>query len=117
MKQDSHTKCKKLICDWTVKKKYLVHYCMLKFYVRHGMNVEKVHEVISFKQSKWLEKYIDFNTQKRSKTKNDFEKDFYKLLNNAFYGKTMENVRNRSKIEFIKKDEEEKMVKLSGSLN
>ena len=101
MKQDSYAKCKKLICDWTDKKRYLIHYRMLKFYVRHGMIVEKVHEVISFKQSKWLEKYIDFNTQKRNRTKNEFEKDFYKLLNNAFYGKTMENVRNRTKIEFI----------------
>ena len=116
MKVDSHTKCKKLICDWMDKKKYLVHYRMLKFYVRHGMIVEKVYEVISFKHSKWLEKYINFNTQKRNKTKNDFEKDFYKLLNNAFYGKTMENVRNRSKIEFIKKDEEEKMVKWQSKL-
>ena len=52
MKQDSHTKCKKLICDWTDKKKYLIHYRMLKFYVRHGMIVEKVQEVISFRQSK-----------------------------------------------------------------
>ena len=116
MKQDSYVKCKKLICDWTDKKRYLIHYRMLKFYVRHGMIVEKVHEVISFKQSKWLEKYIDFNTQKRNKTKNDFEKDFYKLLNNAFYGKTMENVRNRTKIEFIKKNEEEKMVKWQSKL-
>ena len=65
MKQDSHTKCKKLICDWTDKKKYLVHYRTLKFSVRQGMTVEKVHEVISFKQSKWLERYIDFNTQKK----------------------------------------------------
>ena len=111
MEQDGHAECKKLICDWTDKKKYLVHYRMLKFYVRYGMTVEKVHEVISFKQSKWLERYFDFNTQKRNRTKNHFEKDFYKLLNKAFYGKTMENVRNRSKIEFIKKDEEEKKVK------
>ena len=115
-KQDSYTKCKKLICDWTDKKKYLIHYRMLKFYLKHGMVVEKVHEVISFKQSKWLEKYINSNTQKRNKTKNDFEKDFYKLLNNAFYGKTMENVRNRSKIEFVKKDDEEKIVKWQSKL-
>ena len=52
MKQDSHTKCKKLICDWTDTKKYLVHYRLLKFYVRHGMSVENVHEVVSLKQSK-----------------------------------------------------------------
>ena len=64
---------------------------MLKFYVKHGMVVDKIHEIISIKQSKRLEKYINFNTQKRNKSKNDFEKDFCKLLNNAFYGKTMEN--------------------------
>ena len=76
---------------------------MLKFYVRHGMIVDKTHNIISFRQSNWLEKYKSFNTQKRNDAKNDFEKDFYKLLNNAFYGKTMENVGNRLKINFIKK--------------
>ena len=70
---------------------------MLKFYVRLGMIVEKVHNVVSFKQSKWFEKYNNFNTQKRNKAINDFEKDLYKLLNNAFYGKTIENVRNELK--------------------
>ena len=88
---------KKLICDWTDKKNYLIHYRKLKFYVRHCMKINKVHSLISFKQSKWLENYIDFNTQKRNQAVNDFEKDFYKLLNNAFYQKTTENVRNRCK--------------------
>ena len=86
VKQDSYAKCKKIICDLTDKKKYLVHYRRLKFHVRHGMIVEKVHEVISFKKNKWLEKYINFNTQKQNRTKNVFEKDFYKLLKIAFYG-------------------------------
>ena len=104
IKLDTYTPTKKLICDWSNKKNYLIHYRMLKFYVRHGMIVDKVHEIISFKQSKWLEKYINFITQKRNQAVNDFEKDFYKLLNNAFYGKTMENVRNRLKIKFIEKD-------------
>ena len=59
------------------------------------MIVDKVHDIISFKQSRWLEKYINFNTQKRNQAVIDFEKDFYKLVNNAFYGKTMEKLRNR----------------------
>ena len=89
---------------------------MLKFYVRHGMIVEKVHEIISFKQSKWLEKYISFTTKKRSLSKNDFEKDFYKILVNAFYGKCMENVRNRIKVDFIKKDDNDKIIKQQSKL-
>ena len=52
----NYTKLKNLICDWTDKKTYLIHYRMLKFYVGHGMAVEKIHEIISFKKSKWLEK-------------------------------------------------------------
>ena len=75
---------------------------MFIFYVRHGMIVDKNHEIISLKQSKWLEKYLKFVTQKRNKAKDEFEKDFYKLLKNAFYRRTMENVRNRLRLEFIK---------------
>ena len=75
---------------------------MLKFCVRHGMVVEKIHEMFSFKQSKWLEKHKNFITQKRIKAKNEFEKDFFILLNIAFYGKTMENVRNRLRLDFFK---------------
>ena len=76
---------------------------MLKFCNRHGLIVDKVHSVISFKQSKWLEKHISFNTQKRNEAVNDSEKDFNKILNNSFYGKTMENVRNRLKMIFLKR--------------
>ena len=88
----------------------------MKLYVRHGMVVDKIHEKISFKQSYWLENYINFNTQKRYQAVNDVEKDFYKLLNNAFYGETMENVRNRLKIEFIRKDETDKILKRQSKL-
>ena len=94
----------------------MCHYWLLKFHVRHGMVVDKVHSVISFKQSRWLEKYISFNTQKRNKAKNDFEKDFYKLLNNAFYGKTMENVRNCLKIKIFKKDDYREIIKQQSKL-
>ena len=101
IKPDTYTQTKKLIYDWTDRKKYLIHHRMLKFYVRHGMIVDKFHEIISFKQSRWLESYINFNTQKRNEAVREFENDFYKLLSNAFYGKTMENVRERIKVEFI----------------
>ena len=80
------------------------------------MVVDKIHNIISFKQSRWLENYISFITQKRNKARNDFEKYFYKLLNNAFYGKTMENVRNRLKIKFIKKDEYREIIKQQSKL-
>ena len=116
IKPDTYIQTKKLICDWSDKKNYLVHYRMLKFYLRHGMIVDKVHNIISFKQSRWLEKYKNFNTQKRNQAVNDFEKVFYKLLNNAFYGKKMENVRNLLKIKFVRKDDLRKTVKQQSKL-
>ena len=64
IKPKHYKKSKKLICDWTDKKNCLVHYRRLKFFVRLGMVVDKVHEIISFKQSKWLENYKKFFTQK-----------------------------------------------------
>ena len=116
IKPETYNQTKKFICDWSDKKNYLVHYRMLKVFIRHGMIVMKIHSVVSFKQSKWLEKYISFNTQKRNKSKNDFEKDFYKLLNNAFYGKTMENDRNRLKIKFVKKNDYREIIKQQSKL-
>ena len=80
------------------------------------MVVEKIHEIISFKQSKWLEKYISFNTQKRNKAKNDFEKDFFKLLVIAAIGKFLENVRNRSRLEIIKKEDLKNNIKQQSKL-
>ena len=83
---------------------------MLKFYARHGVIVDKIHEINSFKQSKWLEKNIKFVTQKRNRAKIEFEKDFRKLLKNILYGKTMENVRNYFRLEFIENYEYEKEI-------
>ena len=81
------------------------------FYVKHGMTVDKVHQINSFKQLSWLEKYKSFKTQKWNQNVNEFEKDFYKLLKNAFYRKTMGKVRNRIKVEFNRKDDEGKIYK------
>ena len=117
IKPKNYTKSKKLICDWTDKKKYLIHYRILKFYVRHSMVVEKIHEIISFKQSKWLESYISFNTQKRNKAKNDFERNFFKLNVNAAFGKFLENVRNRLDLELIKKDNFKKIINQQSKLS
>ena len=89
---------------------------MLNFYVRHGMIVGNIHKIISFKQSSWLEKYINFNTQKRNRAKNDFEKDFFKLLVNAAFGKFLENVRNRLEIELIKKANNKKIINQQSKL-
>ena len=116
IKPDTYTQTKKIICNWSGKKNYLIHYRILKFYVRHGMIVDKVHEIISFKQNKWLEKYINFKTEKRNQAVDDFEKDFYKVLNNAFHGKNMENMRNRIKLIFIKKDDTDKNIKQQWNL-
>ena len=116
IKPKKYTKFKTLICDWTDKKKYLIHCRMLKFYVRHGMIVGKFHEIISFNQSKWLEKYISFNTRKRNKVKKDFEKNFFELFVSAAFGKFVENVRNRLELELIRKDDNKKIFKRQSKL-
>ena len=114
LKPKHYTKTKKLICDWTDKKKYVILNRMLKFYVRYV--VEKIHEINSFKQSNWLEKYICFDTQKWNKAKNDFEKDFSKLLVNAAFGKFLENVRNPLRLEINKKDKIKNIIKQQSKL-
>ena len=75
-----------------------MHLCALKQALNHGLKLEKVHSAISFSQSAWLKQYIDRNTEFRMKANNDFEKDYFKLLNNSFCGKTVENVRKHRDI-------------------
>ena len=80
---NNYTKSKKLKCDWSDKKMYLIQYKLLNIFVRLGVVVEQFREFSSFKQSKWLEKNLSFNTQKRNRAENDFEKEFFILLANA----------------------------------
>ena len=93
--------CEKLVPNLQDKEGYVVDIRNLKFYRDHGLIVKKVHAVITFKQSRWMKSYIDFNTEKRKQAKNDFEKDFFKLMSNSCFGKTMENLRNRVDISFV----------------
>ena len=89
---------------------------MVKICIRHGMVVDKIHQIISFKQSKWLEIYINFNIQKRNKTINKFGNDFYKLLNIVFYGKTNESVKKRVYKEFMRKMRKKQIIKQQSNL-
>ena len=86
------------------KKDYVVHINVLKQALDHGLKLIKVHQVIEVDQEAWLKEYINFNTELRKKATNDFEKDFFKLMNNAVFGKTMENVRKHRDIKFVKTD-------------
>ena len=112
-----HRPTSKLICDQTNKEYYIVHYRNLKFYIRMGMIIKKVHRIVSFEQSKWLAKYLDYNTQKRVKADSDFMKDYHKNLICSFFGKTMEDVRNRIKNEFVKNTNEQKILQIQSRLD
>jgi hypothetical protein len=88
----------KLICDLENKTGYIAHYSTLKEYIKMGVKVTKVHRGIQFTQKAWMAEYINFNTLKRSKARNEFEKNFWKLMNNSSFGKTIEQKRRRQNV-------------------
>ena len=98
-------KCKKLVCNLYDKKSYFVQIKSLKQALNYGLILKKVHRVIQFNQEAWLKPYIAINTELRKEAKNDFEKDSFKLINNAVFGKTMKNVRKHREIKLVTTDE------------
>jgi hypothetical protein len=96
-----NTKVDKLVTSFFDKKDYGINYRLLKLFLKLGLKIKKINRVLEYDQDNFLESYILKNTNERAKASNEFEKDFYKLMNNSVYGKTMENVHNRINFKLV----------------
>ena len=94
----------KLVPNLKRKKRYVVHIKALEQALKHGSQLKKVHRVIKFQQSRWMKAYIMLNTRLRKDAKNESETDFFKLMNNSIFGKTMENIRNHKDMKLVTSD-------------
>ena len=97
-------KCKKLVCNLSNKKKYVTHINSLKQALNHELKLKKIHGAIEFNQEAWLKPYIDMNTGLRKLAPNDFQKNFFKLMNNTVFRKTIENIRKHRDIKLVTTD-------------
>ena len=105
----------KLIPNLWDKESYIVHHENLKLYQELGLKIKKIHRGIKFREEPWMRSYIELNTRLRTEAKNDFEKDFFKLMNNSVFGKTMENIRNRVDVRLV--SDRKKAEKLAAKPN
>ena len=100
----------KLLTTLEDKENYVVHIATLKQALNHGLKLMKVHSAISFRQEAWLKPYIDKNTELRTDAKYDFEKDFFKLMNNAVL------IRNRRDVKLVVTEEKRKIISIRTKL-
>ena len=103
-------KVEKLICSIEDKEKYVIHIRVLKEALNHGLKLKMVHRVIQFIQKDWLKQSIDMNTELRKNAQNEFEKNFFELMNNSVLGKTREKVRNHRDIKLVTSDKRRKLL-------
>ena len=103
-------KCTKLVCTTQNKENYVVHIRALKQALNHRLKLTMVHRIIQFDHEAWLKPYIYMNTDLRKDAKNDFEKDFFKLMNNSAFGRTMENERNHRDIKLVSTDKQRSIL-------
>ena len=97
---------KTLVANFFDKENYMVNYKNLQLYLKPGLNLKKIHRILQFNQSKWLKAFVELNTQKRTETENNGDKDgkaLYTLMNNAFYNKVIENLRNKIDVRLVSK--------------
>ena len=103
-------KCDKLVCNTHNKGNYEVHIRSLKQALNHGLKLTMIYRIFEFRQEEWLKPYIEMNIKLRMQAKNDFDKDFFKLVNNSVFGKTMENVRKHRDIKIVTTDKRRSML-------
>ena len=106
-------KVPRLLLTFKKKEHYVLHQENLRLYLRLGMRLAKVHRCLVFRQDAWMAPYIQLNTEMRAKAKTAFETNFYKLMNNSVFGKTMENLRKRTKVHILRQKNEDEVTRMT----